>query len=61
MLNRISYETLTKVAIYGGALSVSGCFLLYYRIQSKSFRSQDLMINVVAAQYYDMPQCVLAA
>ena len=35
MLHRFSYEALTRTAIYGAALSVSGCFLLYYRIQSE--------------------------
>ena len=35
MLHRVSAETLKKVAVYGAVLSVSGCSVLYYLIQSK--------------------------
>lgn len=31
----VSYETLKRAAIYGAVLSVSGCSVLYYLIQSE--------------------------
>ncbi len=34
MLHRVSYEFLRKVAVYGAVLSVSGCSVLYYLMQS---------------------------
>ena len=47
VLSRVSAESLKKAALYGAVLSVTGCSVLYYLIQSMTLNCVHKMASSI--------------